>query len=115
MDHLKPLNQKAKVIEAQSLRQLADGQEPSGDVHAMQQLPLGCTLSFVRDGKRAKRTRNRFVPSDGGRSLRLLDNLLMACSGSRPDHQFSGLDSEGRTAGNDWRKLDLIFPEDKGK
>ena len=51
MDHIKPLNKRAKAIERQSLKQQAGSDEPSADVRAMQQLPLGCTLSFDRDGK----------------------------------------------------------------
>jgi hypothetical protein len=116
MDHLKPLNQKAKLIEEQSSKQLANGQEQSGDVRGMQQLPLGCTLSFDPGWETGA---NGLVTGLCHPMEADLYGCYDNCSwpAQVPDQITNFLDwtQKDGTAGNDWRKLDLIFPEDKSK
>jgi hypothetical protein len=116
MKHIKPVNQRAKAIEKQSLKQTGDTPEPSGDVRAMQQLPLGCTLSF-NPGWEA---------GASGLSTGLCRPMaadLYGCYDNCswpvqvPDQITNFLDWNQKDGApvNDWRKLDLIFPDGKGK
>lgn len=117
MDHIKPVNKKAKQIE--DLRQKERPQAtipPEADVHALQQLPLGCTLIFgpgwETDGKGLVTGLCHPMQSD-----------LFGCyddchwPAQVPDQLTNALDWSDQCAAaeRDWRKLDLIFPEDKSK
>jgi Quinohemoprotein amine dehydrogenase, gamma subunit len=117
MDHLKPLNRKAKLLVDQSKRQDSQDQgQPDGDVHAMQQLPLGCTLAF---GPGWEAGENGLVTGLCHPMEADLYGCYDNCSwpAQVPDQITNFLDWKQKdgTAGNDWRKLDLIFPEDKDK
>jgi hypothetical protein len=119
MEHIKPINQKAKAMAKRSLKlsnesekPSGDSAEPSGDVRAMAQLPLGCTLSF-NPGWEA-----------GGSGLvtglcQPMQSDLYGCYDNCswpvqvPDQitNYLNWNQKDGVTGSDWRKLDLIFPD----
>ena len=82
----------------------------------MQQLPLGCTLSFDPGWETGA---NGLVTGLCHPMEADLYGCYDNCSwpAQVPDQITNFLDwtLKDGTAGNDWRKLDLIFPEDKSK
>ena len=115
MEHVKPLNKKAKKL-AEPRREHAPAKPaPEPDVRAMQQqTPLGCSLIFD--------------PGWEADSAGLMTGLcqpmeadLYGCyddcwwPAQAPDQLTNYLEWADKCAAaeRDWRKLDLIFPEDK--
>jgi hypothetical protein len=117
MKHIKPVNLRAKTIERQSAKQQGGPEEQTGDVRAMQQpLPLGCTLSFNPgwEAGTSGLVTGLCHPMEAD-----LYGCYDNCSwpAQVPDQITNYLDwsQKDGAPGSDWRKLDLIFPEDKGK
>ena len=117
MEHVKALNKKAKMIEEQRQSEAAQGKKPpDADVRAMQQLPLGCTLIFGPGWE-----------ADGHGLVTGLCQPMQAdlfgcyddCDwpAQVPDQLTNFLEwsEKSGTPEREWRKLDLIFPEDKSK
>ncbi len=114
MKHLKPLNKKAKKMEAARTRS-ADQQTGNADVRALQQpqLPLGCSLIFDPGWE-----------ADGSGQMtglcQPMEADLYGCydecwwPAQLPDQLTSFLEWADKCAAaeRDWRKLDLV-PADK--
>lgn len=117
MEHVKSLNKKAKAIEERYTSKVAPANpSPEGDVRAMQQLPLGCTLHFgpgwEADGQGLVTGLCQPMQAD-------LYGCTDDCAwpAQTPDQLTNFLEwseTDG-LAESDWRKLSLIFPEDEPK
>jgi Quinohemoprotein amine dehydrogenase, gamma subunit len=117
MDHVKPLNQKAKMIEAAAEKSPVVDPAAEQDVHAMQQQapqPLGCALIFdpgwETDSTRSVTGLCQPVEAD-------LYGCYDDCwwPAQVPDQLVNHLDWSDKCAAaeRDWRKLDLLLPEEK--
>ena len=111
MEHLKPLNKKARMLDERG-KEKAGKKQP--DVHAMQTVALGCSLVFDPGWE---------TDSTGTVTglCQPVESDLYGCSddcwwpAQVPDQLTNYLDWADKcsTAERDWRKLDLIFSEDK--
>ncbi len=115
MEHVKPLNKKARTIEEQNQARAGSQPMPSqGDVRAMQQVPLGCSLIFDPGWE-----------ADGSGLMtglcQPMEADLYGCyddcwwPAQMPDQLTNYLEWADKCTATerDWRKLDLIFPEEK--
>jgi Quinohemoprotein amine dehydrogenase, gamma subunit len=112
MHSMKPINRKAKKVEAAVV-------EANGDVQALQKrggegriyYPMGCTLNFTPGWE---------IDASGGTAglcqpvERDLFDCHLGCGwpAQVPDHLNNAPDWTDKcaAAANDWRKIDIVFP-----
>jgi hypothetical protein len=110
MNHVRPLNRKARLVEANAKQREKAG---SADVRALQAMPLGCSLIFDPGWE---------TDSAGGVSglCQPVEADLYGCyddcwwPAQVPDQLTNHLSwsDSCASAERDWRKLDLIYPDD---
>ena len=105
MKHLKPLNQKAALLEQAAAEGKAE------EVQLMQ--TVGRLRLDPRSGLggRPVRRRRRPLPADGGRPLRLHRSLLVAGPGADTLNTYPDWNADAPSAQRDWRVLQTVFPK----